>query len=145
VVFEAFDAGRELRAICGGGRYDRLLENLGGPSMPAVGFGFGDVVIVELLAQLGLLPELRRDLDAVVLPLSEAERPHAVRLAAELRSEGLKVELVLSDKKLQKALAAADRSGARRAYLVGADEVARGEALVRDMETGQETPRKLPR
>ena len=67
VVFEAFDAGRTLRAICGGGRYDGLLAALGGSPLPAVGFGFGDVVIQELLADLGLLPELPRRIDAVVL------------------------------------------------------------------------------
>ena len=69
VVFEAFDAGRTLRAICGGGRYDGLLDALGGPPLPAVGFGFGDVVIQELLADLGLLPELPRRIDAVVFAL----------------------------------------------------------------------------
>ena len=58
IVFEAFDAERKLRAICGGGRYDRLLETLGGSPLPAVGFGFGDAVIGELLADKGLWPEL---------------------------------------------------------------------------------------
>ena len=63
VVFEAFDADRKLRAICGGGRYDKLLETLGGPSIPAVGFGFGDAVcvpVVEWIARNYLLPELMR-------------------------------------------------------------------------------------
>ena len=86
VVFEAFDAGRSLRAICGGGRYDHLLETLGGRPMPAVGFGFGDVVILELLAERGLLPALPRPLDAVVFAFGAAERPAAVRLASALRA-----------------------------------------------------------
>src|SRR5262245_51718781 len=75
IVFEAFDAGRKLRAICGGGRYDRLLEALGGPAMPAVGFGFGDAVIEALLDDEGARPALPRALDAVVFPFGEAERP----------------------------------------------------------------------
>ena len=78
IVFEAFDAGRSLRAICGGGRYDRLLETWAARP-PAVGFGFGDVVIAELLADKGLLPDCARALDAVVFAFGEAERPAAVR------------------------------------------------------------------
>ena len=55
-VFELFDAGRTLRAICGGGRYDELLEALGGVDLPALGFGMGDVVLGELLKERGLAP-----------------------------------------------------------------------------------------
>jgi len=60
VVFEAFDTAGALRAVCGGGRYDRLLESLGGRPVPAVGFGFGDAVVLELLAERKKLPELPR-------------------------------------------------------------------------------------
>jgi histidyl-tRNA synthetase len=144
IVFEAFDAGRNLRSLCGGGRYDRLLETLGGPSIPAVGFGFGDVVILELLQDLGKLPDLPRALDAVVFAFEDGQRPQAIRLAAGLRSEGEAVELVLSGGKLKRALTDADRAGARRIYLLGPDEVARGEALCRDLATGAQTTRKLP-
>ncbi len=145
VVFEAFDAAGSLRAICGGGRYDQLLETLGGPSIPAVGFGFGDVVILELLADLGRLPDLRRRLDAVVFAFGDAQRPQAVRLAGALRAAGLSVELALSGGRLKRALADADRAGARRIYLLGPDEVKQGAALVRDLETGEQTTCPLPR
>jgi histidyl-tRNA synthetase len=145
VVFEAFDAAGSLRAICGGGRYDQLLETLGGPSIPAVGFGFGDVVILELLADLGRLPDLHRQLDAVVFAFDDAQRPQAVRLAGALRAEGLSVELALSEGRLKRALADADRAGARRIYLLGPDEVKQGAALVRDLETGEQTTCPLPR
>ncbi len=144
IVFEAFDAGRKLRALCGGGRYDGLLETLGGPRIPAAGFGFGDVVILELLADLGKLPELARHVDAVVFPFTEAERAPAVRLATALRDEGQSVELALAGGKLKRALADADRAGARRIYILGPDEVARGKALVRDLETGEQQPHPLP-
>ena len=56
IVFELFDAKGELRAICGGGRYDTLLQSLGGVDLPALGFGMGDVVLAELLRERGLLP-----------------------------------------------------------------------------------------
>ena len=143
IVFEAFDAGRKLRALCGGGRYDRLLETLGGPRLPAVGFGFGDVVVLELLADLGRLPEPRRAVDAVVFPFTGAERPQAIRLATALRADGQRVELALSGGKLKRALADADRAGARRIYILGPDEVARGEALVRDLESGEQSTNPL--
>jgi histidyl-tRNA synthetase len=144
IVFEAFDAAGELRAICGGGRYDRLLETLGGGALPAAGFGFGDAVIVELLAARKLLPELRRELDAVVFAFGDAERGAAIALAGRLRAEGASVELVLGGMRLKRALAEADRSGARRIYLVGPDEVARGRALVRDLASGEQAERALP-
>jgi histidyl-tRNA synthetase len=143
VVFEAFDAERKLRAICGGGRYDGLLAALGGPALPAVGFGFGDVVIQELLADLGLLPEIPRRVDAVVVALGPAQREAAIRLASALRAEGASVELALGQPRLKRALADADRAGARRAYLLGAEEIARGAALVRDLATGEQSERPL--
>jgi histidyl-tRNA synthetase len=102
-------------------------------------------VILELLADLGRLPELRRQLDAVVFAFSDAQRPQAVRLAAALRAEGHSVELALSGGRLKRALADADRAGARRIYLLGPDEVKQGAALVRDLQTGEQTTCPLPR
>jgi len=138
VVFEAFDAGGTLRAICGGGRYDGLIETLGGPSIPAVGLGFGDVVILELLADKGLLPELRRVLDDVVYAFGEDQRPAAVAVADRLRREGRAVELILGSPKLKRVMSDADRSGARQVWLLGPDEVGRGVAKVRDLASGEE-------
>jgi histidyl-tRNA synthetase len=144
IVFEAYDAERRLRSICGGGRYDRLLEQLGGEALPAAGFGFGDAVILELLAAKQLLPELCRELDAFVFAFGPAERPAAVALATALRAEGASVELALGGMRLKRALAEADRSGARRVYLLGPDEVERGAALVRELATGEQSERALP-
>jgi len=144
VVFEAFATMGSLRAICGGGRYDRLLGTLGGKDLPAVGFGFGDAVIGELLAERRKLPELPRSLDAVVYPFTEALRPAAVQLAVALRSAGASVELVLGQPRLKRALADADRAGARRVYLLGPDECARGMVRVRDLASGEERDEPLP-
>ena len=142
-VFEAFDAERKLRAICGGGRYDRLLETLGGPAIPAAGFGFGDAVIEALLEDEGLRPAPARQLDAVVFPFGDAERPAAIRLASRLRAGGEAVELVLGRPKLKRALADADRAGARRIYLLGPDELAAGRAIVRDLASGEQREEEL--
>lgn len=144
IVFEGFDAGGKLRAVCGGGRYDRLVEQLGGPSVPAAGFGMGDVVLGELLSDLGLAPELPRDLDVLVFPVSEAERPSAVRAARRLREAGRSVELVLGTPRLKRALQDADRAGAREVWVIGADEVARGMARVRDLASGEQRDEPLP-
>ena len=75
IVFEAFDSQAELRSICGGGRYDRLLESLGGSALPAVGFGMGDVVLMELLADQDLLLELPAGIDDVVFAFGRTSVP----------------------------------------------------------------------
>lgn len=147
VVFEAFDRAGELRAICGGGRYDRLLESLGGKPLPAAGFGFGDAVIVELLAARGLLPALPRALDDVVVALPDAEqgerlRAAAVRRASQLRGAGRAVELVTGIP-LKRALKNADRAGAARVHLLGPDELGRSVVKVRDLATGEERDEPL--
>src|SRR5262245_40701289 len=133
IVFEGFDADRKLRAVFGGGRYDRLLEALGGPAIPAVAFGFGDVVVAELLADQGRLPALGRDVDDVVCALGEAQRPDAIRLAQRLRAEGRSVELVLGESRPKRVLEDADRAGAGRALFLGPAEAERGVVRVREL------------
>jgi histidyl-tRNA synthetase len=144
IVFEVFDARGKLRSICGGGRYDRLLESLGGRAVPAVGFGFGDTVIMELLADRGRLPEIPRRVDAVVFAFGEEERPAAIQLTTRLRGEGQSVELLLRPMRLRRALQDADRVGAARIYMVGSDELARGVVKVRDLRSGEERDEPLP-
>ncbi|MCG8591622.1 MAG: histidine--tRNA ligase [Proteobacteria bacterium] len=139
VVFEAFDTRGALRALCGGGRYDRLLETLGGPAIPAAGFGFGDMVILELLKDLELLPQLARPVDDLVYAFGEDQRPAAIRVASRLRAGGRRVELVLGTPKLKRVLGDADRSGAKRVFLLGPDEVDRGVAAVRDLAAGTQS------
>jgi histidyl-tRNA synthetase len=144
IVFEAFDAAGDLRSICGGGRYDRLTETLGGKPMPAVGFGFGDLVISELLKDKKLWPDLPRQVDDVVFAFGERERPAAIALASRLRSDDRSVELTLGTPKLKRALADANRIGATRIWLLGPDEVERGVAKVRDLASGEEREERLP-
>ena len=143
IVFEAFDSEGELRSICGGGRYDRLLETLGGPAMPAVGFGMGDAVLMELLSDKQLLPELHAEIEDVVFAFGEAERPAAVQVAERLRRAGRRVELVLGAPRLKRVMADADKLGASRVWLIGPDEIARGAATVRDLTTGEQREEKL--
>ncbi|KAG6512461.1 hypothetical protein ZIOFF_030572 [Zingiber officinale] len=100
IVFEAFDREGKLRAICGGGRYDRLLSTFGSEDIPACGFGFGDAVVVELLKEKGLLPELARQVDDIVFPLDEELEDQASMVASSLRSKGRSVDLV-EDRRLK--------------------------------------------
>ncbi len=144
VVFEAFDSAGELRAVCGGGRYDHLLETLGGRPLPAVGFGFGDAVIAELLEARGKLPQLSRALDAVVYPLGEEERPLAIRLARELRRQGKTVELVLGDVRPKRVFADANKTGARHVYMIGPEERARGVVRIKDLASEEQRDDPLP-
>ena len=138
IVFEAFDVGGTLRSICGGGRYDGLTEKLGGKAIPAVGFGFGDMVIGELLEDKQLWPDLPRPLDDIVFALGEEERPAAIAVARRLRGENRRVEIVLGQPKLKRAMADADRAGASRIWLIGPDEVERGVARVKELASGEE-------
>ena len=137
-VFEAHDRAGELRAICGGGRYDKLLSTLGGKDLPATGFGFGDMVIMELLAEKGLVPELTSGNDDVVISLSPELRNAAMQVASSLRATGRSVDLVLEDKRLKWAFKHAERSGAQRLVMVMPDEWKDGKVRIKDLETGEE-------
>eukprot|EP01126_Amoeba_proteus_P061008 TRINITY_DN8141_c0_g4_i9.p1 TRINITY_DN8141_c0_g4~~TRINITY_DN8141_c0_g4_i9.p1 ORF type:complete len:410 (-),score=93.92 TRINITY_DN8141_c0_g4_i9:287-1438(-) len=96
IVFEGFDRSGKLRAICGGGRYNRLLTTYGAKEdIPACGFGFGDCVILELLKDRNLLPALPPSLDDLVVVYNEQLRPAACQVAAKLRGKGRSVDVVL--------------------------------------------------
>jgi histidyl-tRNA synthetase len=132
-VFELFDAKRSLRAICGGGRYDNLLEHVGGVPLPAVGFGMGDVVLRELLKDQGLLPDYRPSVDVIVAAVTAEDQPHVLALAHELRDADVRVEYALAELSLAKQLQLANARDARWAVLVGPDERARGEVILKDL------------
>ena len=137
-VFELRDRSASLRAICGGGRYDSLLSTYGGPEIPAIGFGFGDVVILELLGDLDLLPDLRSEIDYVVFPFSDEQVPAALEISQQLRRKGYRADADFGSRKLKRALQRAGDMGARHAILLMPDEMARGEIVVRDLERREE-------
>lgn len=141
-VFEAFDRKGELRAICGGGRYDTLLQTMSGGKagvgQPMVGFGFGDAVIMELLADRNLLPEPAATADDVVAIMDETLRPQALDAARRLRAAGRKVDVVLEPKKFKWIIRHAERSGAERLVLVGSQEWQKGCVRVKDLAKREE-------
>ncbi|CAM0875695.1 unnamed protein product [Alopecurus aequalis] len=137
IVFEAFDRRGELRAICGGGRYDRLLSTFGSEDVPACGFGFGDAVIMELLKEKGLLPDLPHQVDDIVFPLDEELDGPASCVASSLRRKGRSVDL-LQDKRLKWVFKHAERINASRLILVGKSEWERGMVRVKILSTREE-------
>jgi histidyl-tRNA synthetase len=142
IVFELFDATGEFRAICGGGRYDNLLQALGGVDMPALGFGMGDVVLGELLRARGLMPAGAQRIDFWVAPVAPSERLRAVRVARALRDAGASAEYPLRDQALGKQLKAAGNAGAARVVFVGPELEARGQVEVKSLASGDQ--RALP-
>jgi histidyl-tRNA synthetase len=142
-VFELFDAKGELRAICGGGRYDNLLQSLGGVDLPALGFGMGDVVLAELLRDRGLAPEAAPSIDVFLAAISQEDLPEVLGLARELRDAGLRVEYALAPQAVGRQLQLADARKARAAIIVGPDDRARGEVMLKDLQgKGQEAVRR---
>ena len=138
-VWEIFDASRELRAVAGGGRYDDLIRSLGGPELPALGFGMGDAVLGELLAARGLLPATPPRVEVVVVPVTAELAGPARRLVARLRAQGVAAEAPYGLPRIGKALKAADAAGARRVVILGPDEWADGLVVVKDLGSGAET------
>ena len=142
-VFEAFDVKGELRAIFGGGRYDNLLTTIGGKPTPAVGLGFGDVVVGELLKDLGLdRPSERPELYAVGY-MDPAQRDAATRLAAFLRDQGHPVDLRLRAQKAKAFFSQASERATHAVYL-GPDDIAAGRARVKDLASREEREISLP-
>jgi histidyl-tRNA synthetase len=138
IVFEIFDGEGTFRAVCGGGRYDRLLELVGGEPLPATGFGMGDVVLTELLAARGLLPSVEREADLFLVSITPELRPLAHELARAHRDRGRRVLYALRSQSVKKQFSAAGTEGARWVVVLGPDEVGEGVAVVRDMRSGAE-------
>ena len=138
LVFEIWDRKGKFRAICGGGRYDDLLEAVGGPALPALGFGMGDVVLGELLRDRDLVPDDERVLDDFVIHVSEDELPAALRIVHSLRARGRRVGFDYRSRSVGRQFKVANQAGAERVIVVGPEEVERGECVVRSMGTGEE-------
>jgi histidyl-tRNA synthetase len=142
IVFEIFDRRGQLRAICGGGRYDRLFHSLAGIDVPALGFGFGDVVLGELLKDRQLATKYTRSADVCVIAANATAHPWAVRVVGQMRRNGYATifnyrALEGEPVDLGKQLKYASSSGAARAVIVSWGNQAI-QLRVRDLATGQQ-------
>jgi histidyl-tRNA synthetase len=122
IVFELFDRTGEFRAVAGGGRYDDLLESLGGAAMPALGFGMGDVVLGELLKAKGLMKPAAQGADVWLAAEETAPLERVMREAATRRAAGQSVEYALRPQSLSKQKKAAQASGARQFVTLSNDD-----------------------
>jgi histidyl-tRNA synthetase len=142
-VFEAFDRKGELRALAGGGRYDDLVEKLGGPPLPAVGFAIGDMTFGLLLEQRGLAPAFVQAADVYCVIGGAKERLAAFGDIQAIRAAGFRVDYPMKDVAFGKQFKAAAESGAKLALIYGGDELAKGVVKIRDLteRTELEVPR----
>jgi histidyl-tRNA synthetase len=139
IVFEIYDKGSELRAIGGGGRYDDLLKQFGGPDIPATGFGIGDCVLGILLEEKGLLQKQlpSQHPDYFVAFADGQFQGKAIEIAAKLRRTGRSANFSYRDTSLAKQLKQASAQNARECVIVGA-EIEKGQLVVKDMATGEQ-------
>ncbi len=139
IVFELFDAHGEFRAICGGGRYDTLLQSVGGVDLPALGFGMGDVVLGELLRARGLMRAESTAPDYWVAYGAPAQVGEAMRVAQALRRGGASVEYALRVQQLGRQLKAAASAGAPNAVIVREDHT----LILKSLVSGEERTVRL--
>jgi histidyl-tRNA synthetase len=140
IVFEVVVEGEEgkLGSVAGGGRYDGLIELLGGPPTPATGVSLGLDRLVEVLRRSGRLPSLKTATKVFVAAASDDVREEALRLAMRLRSEGVPCEVDLMMRRLDRQLKYADAKGVPFALIVGRRELKEGVYRLRDMAKGEE-------
>ncbi len=129
--------------VCGGGRYDGLVEELGGSPSPAIGFGLGIERLLLRLEETGVTIPQREKLDLYVAPLGEKASVYAQKLVYSLRRAGVKTETDHTGRGLRAQMKYADKLGCRYSVVLGDNEIENGEAAVKNMETGEQTQVKL--
>jgi len=141
VVFEVHDIVGELRAICGGGRYDNLLRDFGGPAIPATGMGMGDCVLEILLHEKGLLDSQvpRRHLEYFVACADGDSEPVMYEITAKIRAEGHSANFSYKRGGLSKQLKEAASQKAQRCIIIGQEYSDKRELVIKDMATGDQT------
>jgi histidyl-tRNA synthetase len=140
VVFEAFARKGKLRAIAGGGRYDNLIKLISGGKvdLPALGFGMGDVVLLELLSERGLLPKFEAAIEVFCLIEDESLRPESLKLIEELRVAGMAVDYSLTPAKPDKQFKRAQELGAAHTVRLECDSAGNLAAKIKCLKTREE-------
>ena len=129
--------------IGGGGRYDGLMEQLGGQSLSGIGFGLGiDRALLAAEAE-GVIGEDAFVSDLFIIPLGEGAKLQALTIAQELRNRGKRVEIAFGDRALKGAMKGADRSGATYVIVLGESEISSGTVELKEMKTGSSTSVKI--
>ncbi len=141
-VFEAFDNEGLFRALGGGGRYDQLVQLLGGESCPATGFGIGYSTVSLLLQHKKLFPAPAIGPDFYVAPINEEMIPEALKIAHQLRAK-YSVDIDLMRRKISKQFEYANSIGAKKVIVIGPEELKSKKLTIKDMKTGKEEKKKI--
>lgn len=145
-IFEVFDTDpSNNRSMLGGGRYDDLASLFGEERIGGVGFGMGDVTMRDFLETHDLLPARRVGTEVVVIPTEAKFNVDGEKAALRFRTAGVSALVDISDRKLGKKIAAADHAGAGYILVVGEDEVARQEYVLKNLADGTESSDTLER
>lgn len=129
-------------AVAGGGRYDGLIEEMGGNPTPAVGFATGLERLLLALESQNLLPEKNRSVDAYVVALGEAAQAEGFKLLNSLRQQGLSAAMDFAGRSMKAQMKQANKLGAKYSVILGEDEIAEGVVMLRSMEDSSQA--KVP-
>ena len=144
-AFEAMSGALGAQNVAfGGGRYDGLAEQMGGPPTPGVGFGMGVERLLIVMDAAGARPSADRGIDLFIATAGTGS-PHALAIADRLRGRGLSVMADVMGRALRSQMRQADRAGAAWVLLLGEDEVTRGAAILREMASGEQMELPLDR
>lgn len=127
-----------IGSVCSGGRYDRLIESLGGPDTPAVGTSIGVDRLMEGMRQLGLLKQMRTRTQAYITNLDAEMDNQRFALAQELRRKGVPTEIQYESRKLGKQIASIEKLGVPEVIIFGRQEADKGVVLIKHLETGEQ-------
>ncbi|MEE1042976.1 MAG: histidine--tRNA ligase, partial [Clostridia bacterium] len=133
-----FEIKSEGLVVCGGGRYNGLVEELGGKPTPGVGFGLGLERLLMVLESQGLLPEAQSDVQIYVSNIGEEADLFAQKLVNDLRLQGISAEKDLMSRSLKAQMKYADKIGAKYTVVIGEDEIKKGVVSVKNMLTGEQ-------
>lgn len=130
-------------AICGGGRYDKLVKQLGGSDTPAVGMAIGMERLISVMQAQKLLPDPENELTVFIAAIGDEAQKIAFAKMLELRRSGIDAEMDLSGKSLKSQLKSADNLGAKYVLIAGEEEIKKGSFLLRNMKTGGQKEIKI--
>jgi histidyl-tRNA synthetase len=139
VVFEAWDIGGDGRAILGGGHYDNLVSDLGGDPLPGVGFAMGDVMISLILAKYDCLQQSNLGEETVlVTTFDDSSQSLSIKIARELRANGINTLTYPQTAKLQKQIKFADKLGIKIAIMIGPSEIESNTVSIKNLTTTEQ-------
>ena len=140
--FVSTDIGAQ-GTVCGGGRYDGLIEELGGPHVPSLGFGLGTGRLLMLLEAQGIELPKPSGCDIYIAPMGENASYEAAAVVADLRAGGISAQTDVVGRSLKAQMKFADKIGAKYTMVLGDDEIASGKAKIKNMDSGETTETEL--